>query len=251
MKKFMKITRHLLLCLLLSLSCSAMYANASDTDMSDDEFLLQTGMPQEEINQLDSDIKAFMITDMKSSAKESDLSYVPINISDLGNFLPNRVNQVFYDIEFSASAFKSGSTIYIYPTYEFTDYKRPKGNDSFSFQLGSAMVPYEYGGQVWYKDSTMTNWKVGGSMTANTQSSNGAEYSGSQLGSPDWSMKFKGCAYCHADVGTGSDKRIIMSYMYNPNKGNYTLSFSAYGLGISYTSSSTVYTNASTVKLSY
>jgi hypothetical protein len=113
------------------------------------------------------------------------------------------------------------------------------------------MVPYEYGGQLWYKDYTMSNWEVGGSMTANTQSSNGAEYSGTQLGSPDLSMKIKGCAFCHADVGSRSDKRIIMSYMYNPNRGNYSISFSAYGLGISYSSSSTVYTNASTVKLTY
>ncbi len=233
----MKMTLASILCIILSISSFAHPAMAANS--TPDEFLLRTGMPMSEINQLDPDIKVFMVNDMRNSANESKLSYVPM---DTTSMISPRVNQVFKDITFTATAFKSGSTIYIYPTYEFTADKKPKSNDSFAFQLGDAMVPYEYGGQLWYKDYTMSNWEVGGSMTANTQSSNGAEYSGTQLGSPDLSMKIKGCAFCHADVGSGSDKRIIMSYMYNPNRGNYSISFSAYGLGISYSSSSTVYT---------
>ena len=42
-------------------------------------------------------------------------------------------------IEFYASAFQIGSTIYIYPTYEFAENKKPCGNDSFSFLLGEAI----------------------------------------------------------------------------------------------------------------
>lgn len=80
---------------------------------------------------------------------------------------------------------------------------------------------------------------------------NQAEYSATQLGSPDWPMKMKGCAYCHALVGTGSDKRIIMSYMHNPDANSYSISFSVGGLGITYSSSGTIYTNANTVILSY
>lgn len=44
-------------------------------------------------------------------------------------------------IEFYASAFQNGSTIYVYPTYEFTEDKQPCGNDSFSFLLGEAIRP--------------------------------------------------------------------------------------------------------------
>lgn len=43
------------------------------------------------------------------------------------------------------------------------------------------MRPYEYGGKLWYKDNTMNDWKVGGTLTANNQQLSGAEFSGSQL----------------------------------------------------------------------
>jgi hypothetical protein len=106
------------------------------------------------------------------------------------------------------------------------------------------MRPFEYGGRIWYKFDPMTDWASDGDLVANNQGFNGAEYSGNQLGTPDFPMKFRGNTYCHAHAGTGTDKRIIMSYMYNPNPSSYTI-------GISYSSPGTVYTNASTVVLNY
>ena len=248
MKRFMKRMITSLICFILFANGSILNVSASASDISADEFLLLTGMSRKEINQLDPEIKEFMVSDMKRSADTSDLSYID---SDPEIVFRPMVNQVLTGIVFSAPSFISSSTIYIYPTYEFTTPKEPDGEDSFSFQLGDAMRPYEYGGQVWYKDSGMSSWAVGDSMTANTQGFNGAEYSGSQLGTPDWPLLIKGCAYCHADVGTGTDKRIVLSYMYNPNSNSYSISFSAYGLGISYSSSNTIYTNASTIRLTY
>lgn len=218
------------------------------SENSHDEFLLSTGMPQEQIDTLDEDIKDYIVNDVKNNADLSSLEYVD---ADFTNTIAPRVNQVLSGIKFYVQAFRSGSTVYIYPTYEFTTDKRPRGYDSFSFQLGNALLPYSYGGQLWYKDYTMSDWAMGSTLTANTQGFNGAEYSGYQLGSPDWNMKMKGATSIHANIGSGSDKRIIMSYMHNPNRGSYSISFSAGGVGISYSSASTIYTNASTVVLSY
>lgn len=62
---------------------------------------------------------------------------------DVGKQAMNGREEDFEGIEFSASAFKNGSTIYVYPTYEFTEDKKPCGNDSFSFLLGEAIRPYK------------------------------------------------------------------------------------------------------------
>ncbi len=40
----------------------------------------------------------------------------------------------------------------------------------------------------------------------------------------------KGCAYCHADIGEGTDKQIVMAYLYNPYCANYSVSFSYKGV---------------------
>lgn len=246
MKKILIISCYCLLLLVLS-DCIPVLAQAQ-YDLSDSEILQASGMPQAEIDSLDNDIKEFIINDLRKNANLSDLKYIDI---DIYNTILPMVNDVFYDITFYVSAFKSGNVIYIYPTYEFTADHRPRGRDSFSFQLGNAMMPYNYGGQLWYKDYSMQNWAVAGSLTANNQGFNGAEYSGSQLGSPDWSMKFRGSTFVHAQVGSGTDKRIIMSYMHNPNRHSYSIAFSIGGVGITYNSSGTVYTNARTVILSY
>jgi len=253
MKKVLTISKliklSLCLCLSMLLLLNGVTVMAQEnSSLSSNEILLTSGMPQDKIDSLDYDIKTFIINDLKSSANLSNLNYID---TDTSNEIRPLINQVFYDINFYVSAFQSGNIIYIYPTYEFTADRKPNGNDSFSFQLGDAMTPYEYGGQLWYKDYTMSDWAVGGSLVANGQGFNGAEFSGYQLGSPDWSMKMKGCTSCHAQVGTGSDKRIIMSYMYNPQSVSYSISFAVGGVGITYNSPNTVYTNASTVILSY
>ena len=77
------------------------------------------------------------------------------------------------------------------------------------------------------------------------------EFSGSQLGTPDYAMKLKGVTYCHATAGNSSDKRIVMGYLYNPQKTGYSISFSYNGGGISYSPSGTAYTAYKTMNLSY
>ena len=76
---------------------------------------------------------------------------------------------MLYGIEFYCDAFISGSTVHIYPTYEFTEDKRPGGEDSFSICMGDALVPYEYGGRLWYKDYTMSDWVADDDLVANKQ----------------------------------------------------------------------------------
>ncbi len=117
--------------------------------------------------------------------------------------------------------------------------------------LSSETLTGIYGGKLWYKDNTMNDWKVGGTLTANNQQLSGAEFSGSQLGTPDYAMKLKGVTYCHATAGNSSDKRIVMGYLYNPQKTGYSISFSYNGGGISYSPSGTAYTAYKTMNLSY
>ena len=88
-------------------------------------------------------------------------------------------------------------------------------------------------------------------MSATAQDLESIEYSGSQLGTPDWSMKFKGCAYIHANKGSGSDKRIVLSYMYNPQGRDYTVTFNSKFLSISYTATATIYSKSETIRLDY
>ena len=245
MKKLLSIMLAVVMVFSLSLCVSAEDA----TVLSADDILRSYGMPEERIEALDDDIKQFMINDLVSLESSSEpIEYVGCEEVEMPAMY---VNQVLSGINFYCDSFLSGNTVSIYPTYEFTTDKRPRGEDSFSVCMGDALVPYGYGGQVWYKDSTMSDWAVGGSMVANNQYSNGAEYSGSQLGTPDWAMKIKGCAYVHAQVGSGTSKQFILSYMHNPNKVNYSLSLNYGGFGIVYNSSGTIYSASRTFILDY
>ena len=182
------------ICCILSLNMVICNVKAdNNVVLSNKAYLLKTGMPQKEIEKLDDDVMQFIVDDLKSGGKHFE--YINSNIENQISILSS---ETLTGISFTASAFKNASTIYIYPTYEFTSNKQPRGKDSFSFQLGAAMRPYEYGGKLWYKDNTMNDWKVGGTLTANNQQLSGAEFSGSQLGTPDYAMKLKGVTYCHA-----------------------------------------------------
>lgn len=248
MKKIMAILMALTVVLMINESSARAFT--FDQRLSDDSILLMTGMSQNEINEIDKDFKRFIVEDLIKSGKLSSMEFIGREVNEIPE---QRVNQVLSGITFTATAFKSGSIIYIYPTYEFTTNKKPAGADSFSFQLGNAMEPYDYGGALWAKDEDLyiTNWVYQGSITANNQGFNGAEYSGSQLGTPSHAVKFKGAAYCHANVGNGTDKRIIMSYLHNPMTYSYSINFSVSGVGITYNSPNTVYTASMTVVLSY
>lgn len=208
-----------LLCCGLSLYAGVSYVKAEEKVPSDyDAYLQETGMPENEIQKLDEHVKQFIVDDLKNG--DGKFEYMKI---DVGKQAMNGREEDFEGIEFSASAFKNGSTIYVYPTYEFTEDKKPCGNDSFSFLLGEAIRAYKFGGTLWYKNSKMNDWEVSGNLVANNQQLNGASYSGSQLGTSNSAMKFMGTTYCHATVGTGDDNRILMGYSYQPKKARVEL----------------------------
>ena len=128
-------------------------------------------MPQKEIEKLDDDVMQFIVDDLKSGGKHFE--YINSNIENQISILSS---ETLTGISFTASAFKKCiNHLYLFQHTSLLLNKQPRGKDSFSFQLGAAMRPYEYGGKLWYKDNTMNDWKVGGTLTANNQQLSGAE----------------------------------------------------------------------------
>lgn len=249
MKMIKKITSLLLascLCILAGLNC---YAEEAATYLTSEDALRAYGMPESEIEALDPDIRDFIAEDLACQGNPDQIEYVESNVVDMPVAY---VNQYLSNISFYASAFKTGNTISIYPTYEFTGNKRPRGNDSFCVAIGDAMTPYQYSGKVWYKDEYYSNqWLEFGAMNTTNQGFYYGEYSGAQLGNPAWDIKFKGCASIKAQAGSGSSKQLIMSYMYNPNSVDYTLGVSVGPVSVGYNSSGTIYSAAQSVILNY
>ena len=110
-----------LLCCGLSLYAGVSYVKAEEKVPSDyDAYLQETGMPENEIQKLDEHVKQFIVDDLKSG--DGKFGYMKINAEEQ---MMNGSAEDFTGIEFYASAFKNGSTIYVYPTYEFTEDKKP------------------------------------------------------------------------------------------------------------------------------
>lgn len=208
-------------------------------------------MDEEKIQRLDDDIKAYIVSDLKESENLSDCKYLSDESEEEAIM---RASEVLTGIQFSVATFKVTGGVNIYPTYEFTDKKKPVGNDSFSIQIGDALDMMECGGKMWYYDDVSTNsWIAGGNMVANALTLSAAEYSGSQLGTPDYPMKIKGCAVIRTKIGSGTGKRVALSYLYNPKNVMYSVSFSTPGgFGISYSSTSgKIYSVAKIFELDY
>lgn len=249
------------LTLVMGMNLNVVYADSGDeklnsesqewyAEMTDDEVLEYIGMDKEQIENIDSDVKAFIIADLKESNQLLDCQWIN---SESQIMITPRSN-VLNGIEFSVIAFRVTDGVYIYPTYEFTDEKKPAGNDSFSFYFGDAILPYEYGGVLWYMDEfRMDSWERVDTLVANNQSLSGAEYSGSQLGTPDTTLRFKGCASVKARNGSGTDKRMVVSYLYNPKSLSYSISVSLGSIfSISYNTPAGVsYSASKTFELSY
>lgn len=216
-------------------------------NMSEDEFLLSTGMSKEAIENMDSDFKEYIVNSLKQNTVGESVEYIE---TEIVSTVQSRSTEVLTGITFTAQAWQSGGVIHIYPTYEFTTAKRPRGKDGFAFAFGDAIDSYEYGGQMWQKDINGTNWITAGSMTANHQGLIGAGYSGSQLGNASSNVYAKGCAYAKAKAGSGTSKKIVMQYMHNPNKYSFSIGLS-YIASFGFNSQSTVYTAASTQYLTY
>ena len=216
---------------------------------NEQNYLLSIGMPVEEVFSMDTDFRNYIFTSLlKDECKKISWEYFPVSSED-SDYV--RSSQVLTGITYSAYAFKNGDIISIYSTYEFTSPKHPHGDDAFSYVLGAAFQPYEYGGALWSKASASDPWiPAPGVLVPNIHGLNFACYSGSQLGCSSCNMYFKGCTYCKALTGAGTDKRIVMSYLYNPNNTHFSLSLS-YGSGITYLTTGIAYSSAQTIVLSY
>ena len=208
---------------------TAMAANSSNAV---DAVLLQTGMSAEQVSSLDELTKQFIVDDLQSQNVSEPFRY--IDVSEERDVPSTRATDVFTAVAFSVTAFRSGNQVSIYPTYEFTDYRQPRGQDSFSMVLGNSVSTYEFGGKVWYQDPWSSTWKDGETnLQTNRQELNAAEFSGNQLGDSTGPLKYRGNVYIHATATGQSDKRICLNYLYNPNGMSYSLSFSAGSVGIS------------------
>lgn len=231
--KFLKRTLAIVLSLSLCFFASGpVNIHAADLSLTEDElFLLNAGTPLDEIQSMDKDIMAYIVNELKKC--DEPLSY--ISVEDAMQIQPLS-SEILTGINYTVSAYREGTSyVHIFPTYEFTTDKQPKGKDCFAYALGDAFAPVEDGftGALWYKDYTMSNWRISHNLIANQENLFGAEYSGSQLGSPQYAMKFKGCLGVKAKLTGKSDNRISMSYLYNPNKHNFSVSFSVGAVGIS------------------
>ena len=99
-----------LLCCGLSLYAGVSYVKAEEKVPSDyDAYLQETGMPENEIQKLDEHVKQFIVDDLKNG--DGKFEYMKI---DVGKQAMNGREEDFEWIEFYASAFQIGSTIYIY-----------------------------------------------------------------------------------------------------------------------------------------
>jgi len=216
-----------------------------------DEVLVSAGTPIQVLNSMDSDIKEYIAECLSEEIERGDpIEYIPIY---LGESAGNRSEQILTGISFSVAAYISNNVIHIFPTYEFTTPKKPVGADAFSYILGDAFQTFEYGGRTWYKVYASDPWTMDDAMVANQQGLNYACYSGNQLGTPSSNIYIKGCAYCKAYVGNGSDNRIVMQYLYNPGGGSWSLGISYRFLSISFSfnSDSTRYVGSATYYVTY
>lgn len=214
-----------------------------------DDFLLCTGMIQSEVDEMDPDIKAYIVNDLRQNVKNGDIECIDVVVD---NTAQTYGLETLTGITYSASAYKSGSTIYIYPTYEFTTYKKPVGEDAFGVSLGSAFSASSFGGNTWYKTQYMASWKANSTvLNPPVYYEYGAIYSGSQIGNAVEPILVKACTSCKATAGEGTSKKISVTYMHNPKKYDYSYSISGKALGVSFSSSKTIYASSKIFTLTY
>lgn len=227
-------------------------AMTSATENTSYDFLASTGMPTSEIESLSDEERDYITkTLLEGKDVNEDIVYIPSHTIDAPQTYGT---EVLNNIEFNVQSFKNGDYVSIYPTYEFTDYKKPVGMDAFAFTMGDALIPIEYGGLVWYKDDYFVpKWTVAGPMIANEQFSTGAKYSGEQLGDQRLgsALKIRGNAYCKARIGNGDSRQFIASYAFNPSRGNLSIEVTVGGVGIQWQSDHTLYVRSQTVWLDF
>lgn len=231
-----------LICLVLCfalLFCSTAYA---ENISSADRILLRSGMSQEEIDALDPDIKEYIASTLPETCVYAGGIEVE-NAEGAGQVSTRQLDNT--TMAFSAPCYIDTATGYykIYPTYESTVPIRPRGNDSFAFSLGAGMavVPNSLTGTVWTKDTTssatwQTDWVDVEPYSLETIL--GYSIKGAVLGTPSWSMYFKGCCSFTARVHSADAARMIqLGYCYDTTGNwNYSVSlnvaFVGFGAGL-------------------
>ncbi len=238
---------------ILSVSNTAFAMGTNNSTLSENDFLLATGMTQEQIDRIDPDFREYIVESLKENATGEELQYITSQIEP--TIQPLSVsNLTASDIAFTVEAWEAGGVVHIYPTYEFKKAMRPRGSDTFSFQLSDAVDVDKFGGKVWYKSPFNSEWDSTSSDTLSPTSVylNGAEFAGKQLGTPDTAIYIKGCTYAQGIVGTNTTKKICMNYVYNPNKYNYAINFNINIFGFSISApSGTVYSRGEVLRFEY
>lgn len=201
-----------LMCLILLFSCRKSVFAAWESDSAAD-YLEKTGMQTQEIEAMDGDARQFIANDLRNSG-ERDWE-INRDIQTLTKTSSEQYNIAFY---INIFAFQAGTEHRIYAVYESSTGIMPEGNDSLFLGVGDGFVPHDYGGQIWYKKAGDGNWTQGGSLTADDRITGGGIFTGGQLGDFQQKMLVKGCVYCHADEGMGSDNRVTVEYTYHSPK---------------------------------
>ena len=226
------------------LLCSSAFAATSE-EISADQRLRATGMPQNEIDALDPDIKDYIASTLSPEAvyvESSNLQSYTLMGSESGD--TSLATLTCPTFRKSAS-----SNIYeLYPTYETKSPIKPRGNDLFGFCVGNGLgiVPNSFSGLLWYKHNTLTEgrWQTDASVNtlhASESSIYGYAVKGAQLGSPSVYMNMKAC--CHFDAKKYSqDATMLVNLKYvhdTSGRVNYSISLNMALVSIGFSSNQT------------
>lgn len=203
-----------LMCLTVGLWHMKIASYAKEPD-SAEEYLAKTGMSVQEIETLDSDIRQFIVDDLRNSGVKDWKANK--DILALTKTSSEQYTVVFY---INVFAFQAESEHRIYAAYESSTGIMPAGNDSLSLCLGDRFSPDEFGGRNWYKRAGEGSWMQGGGLTADCRTAEGGIFTGRQLGDFQQKMLVKGCVRCYAKEGTGEDNRVTVEYTYCPSEEN-------------------------------
>ena len=182
---------------------------------SSGEIFRQAGVPEGTAAQMDPEFMDWIAADLWETGEMDSMRFVSTET------IPAAEAPV--GLDFSLSVFQSDTFYYLYPAYTFTGDIKPAGEDAFTAQIAEGYLPAEWDGRIWAKDRALPGWQDGGAIGTTHLTFQSAEFTGSQLGTPDSAILFKACARCKADRREGGS-RITLSYIHDPVPADITLS---------------------------